>query len=67
VCDASTLIALARIGQLDILAQVGEQVVIPVAVYDEVVVKGAGKPGSDEVQQALWIETRDVADRNVVA
>jgi predicted nucleic acid-binding protein len=67
VCDASTLIALARIGQLDILAQVGEQVVIPVAVYDEVVVKGAGKPGSDEVQQASWIETRDVADRNVVA
>lgn len=67
VCDASTLIALARIGQLDILAQVGAQVVIPMAVYDEVVVKGAGKPGSDEVRQASWIETREVADRNVVA
>ncbi len=36
VCDASTLIAPARIGQLDILPQVGAQVVIPMAVYDEV-------------------------------
>jgi predicted nucleic acid-binding protein len=51
VCDASTLIALARIGQLDILAQVGEQVMIPMAVYDEVVVKGTGKPGSDEIRK----------------
>lgn len=67
VCDASTLIALARIGQLDILAQIGEQVVIPTAVYDEVVVKGIGKPGSDEIRQASWIETRDVADREIVA
>ena len=37
------------------------------AVYDEVVVKGAGKPGSDEVWQASWIETREVANRNVAA
>lgn len=67
VCDASTLIALARIGQLDILPQIGAHVVIPMAVYDEVVVKGAGKPGSDEIRQASWIETREVADRDVVA
>ena len=67
VCDASTLIALARIGQLDILPQVGAQVVIPMAVYEEVVVKGAGKPGSDEIPQASWIETRGVSDRDVVA
>ena len=67
VCDASTLIALARIGQLDILWQAGAQVVIPTAVYEEVVVKGASKPGSDEIRQASWVETRDVADRDVVA
>jgi hypothetical protein len=67
VCDASTLIALARIGQLDILRQLGAQLMIPMAVYEEVVVKGAGKPGSDEIRQASWIETRDVSDRDVVA
>ena len=42
----------ARIGQLDILPQVGAHVVIPMAVYEEVVVKGTGKPGSDEIRQA---------------
>ena len=67
VCDASTLIALARIGQLDILWQAGAQVVIPTAVYEEVVVKGASKPGSDEIRQASWVETRDVSDRDIVA
>ena len=67
VCDASTLIALARIGHLDILRQVGVQVVIPTAVYEEMVVKGEGKPGSDEIRQASWVDTRGVADRNVVA
>ena len=67
VCDASTLIALARIGQLAILQQAGAQVVIPMAVYEELVVKGAGKPGSDEIRQATWIATREVPDRAVVA
>jgi predicted nucleic acid-binding protein len=67
VCDASTLIALARIGQLAILQQAEAQVVIPTAVYEEVVVKGAGKPGSGEIRQATWIETRKVRDRAVVA
>jgi predicted nucleic acid-binding protein len=40
---------------------------IPRAVYEEVVVKGAGKPGAEEIQAAAWLETREVADRDVVA
>ena len=67
VCDASTLIALARIGQLEILEQTGAQVVIPRTVYEEVVIRGEGKPGATEVSEAAWIETREVADRSVVA
>lgn len=67
VCDASTLIALARIGQLDILMRVGARVMIPRGVYEEVVVKGVGKPGADEIRDASWIETHEVADRDVVA
>jgi predicted nucleic acid-binding protein len=65
VCDASTLIALARIGQLDILRRVGARVMVPMAVYDEVVVQG--KPGADEMREAPWIEPHEVADRDVVA
>ena len=67
VCDASTLIALARIGQLEILERTGAQVVIPRAVYEEVVIQGGGKPGATEVSEAAWIETREVTDRSIVA
>lgn len=67
VCDASTLIALARIGHLEILERTGAQVAIPRAVYEEVVIRGEGKPGATEVSEAAWIETREVIDRNVVA
>jgi len=67
VCDASTLIALARIGQLEILERTGAQVVIPRAVYEEVVVQGEGKPGATEVSEAAWVETREVTDHSIVA
>jgi predicted nucleic acid-binding protein len=40
---------------------------IPRIVYDAVVVKGVGKPGADEIRHAPWIETHEVADRDVVA
>jgi uncharacterized protein len=67
VCDASTLIALARIGQFETLERTGAQVVIPRAVYKEVVVQGEGKPGATEVSAAAWIETREVTDHSIVA
>jgi hypothetical protein len=40
---------------------------IPRVVYEEVVVQGVGKPGADEIRDAAWIETHEVADRDVVA
>jgi len=67
VCDASTLIALARIGQFETLERTGAQVVIPRAVYKEVVVQGEGKPGATEVSEVAWIETREVTDHSIVA
>lgn len=54
VADAGPLIHLAAIGRLDLVAGVGD-VLIPPAVYDEVVVKGAGLPGSRDVSEATWI------------
>lgn len=46
VSDASPLINLARLSHFDLLADFYGQVVIPQAVYDEVVVRGAGRDGS---------------------
>lgn len=63
VLDGSALIALARIGRLDLLRHLAERVHIPEAVYDEVVTRGQGRPGSTEVAEAHWISRRHVQDR----
>lgn len=58
VADATPLIALARIGAFSLLQDVLKALVIPPAVFDEVVTKGGGRPGAPEVQAALsagWI------------
>ncbi len=66
IADSSCLIALARSRQLDVLRVLFSQIIIPAAVYDEVVIQGAGRPGSDEVAQAEWIITRQVQDHLAV-
>jgi predicted nucleic acid-binding protein len=45
VANAGPLIALARIGQFDLLRAVYRQVHIPPAVRDEVIASGSGLPG----------------------
>jgi len=41
---------------LDILREVVGELIIPDAVYEEIVAQGAGRPGSQEVQQGSWIK-----------
>ena len=41
--------------------------IIPEAVFEEIVIRGAGQPGSAEVQTADWIETRRAQNRTAVA
>jgi uncharacterized protein len=59
VSDSSPLITLARAGHLGLLRELSSQVIIPRAVYDEVVLRGAGLPGAEEVRQSSWIEVRE--------
>ena len=58
VSDASPLINLARVNQFDLLATFYGQIVIPRAVYKEVVVRGEGREGSREVKEATWIDVQ---------
>ena len=58
VSDASPLINLARVNQFDLLATFYGQIVIPEAVYEEVVVRGKGCDGSPEVKEATWIDVQ---------
>ena len=66
VSNAGPLITMATISRLDLLKALFEQIVIPQAVYDEVVVHGEGEPGSQEIDEATWITTVQVKDRLAV-
>jgi len=66
VSNASPLINLARIGQLDLLRRLRGNILIPEAVRYEVVEKGAGQPGAREVATADWISVRTVSNTALV-
>ncbi len=66
VLDASPLITLARIGSLDLLRQLADQIVIPDAVYAESVSRAPGRPGSLDLAQADWITCRTVENQALV-
>jgi predicted nucleic acid-binding protein len=65
VADAAPIIAFARLGRLALLQRIVEELVVPDAVYDDLVVKGCGKPGAAEVAESTWI--RREAIRNLEA
>ena len=69
VADSSCLIALAQIELFGLLKELFSEIYIPRAVYEEVVVKGRGEPGSGETEAALkdgWILMKDVNDRTAI-
>ncbi|MBN1886733.1 MAG: DUF3368 domain-containing protein [Thermoflexales bacterium] len=66
VSDATPLIALAKIGQINLLRSLFGKVYVPQAVYDEVVTHASHRPGADEVRQADWIEVCGPGDRTKV-
>ncbi|OGQ23118.1 MAG: hypothetical protein A2138_04095 [Deltaproteobacteria bacterium RBG_16_71_12] len=57
VSDATPLIALSSVGQLQLLEKLFGRVLVPLAVWQEVVLEGGpGAPGAREVAQASWLE-----------
>ncbi len=67
VSNTSPIINLAVIGHLDVLQNLYGTILIPQAVYDEIVVAGAGRPGAADVQAATWITVLPVQNRALVA
>ena len=63
VADAGPLLSFARAHRWDLLQAVVGELVIPDAVYEEIVLQGAGKPGADEVQQTSWIRRARIQDQ----
>jgi predicted nucleic acid-binding protein len=58
VVNSTPLIALSIVGHFHLLPQLFEHILIPAAVYNEVVNEGRGRPGSAEARQADWLEVR---------
>lgn len=66
VSDASPIISLATVGQLDLLQKLYGTVIIPQAVRNEIMGEEEGHPGIPAVKTAKWIETREVANQLTV-
>lgn len=62
VADSSVLIALAIVDALSLLSRIFLEIIVPEGVYDEVVTRGAGLPGAEEVASAAWIQRVAVKD-----
>lgn len=67
VSNTSPLMNLAIIGRLDLLRHLYETIHVPDAVWDELVKQGAGKPGSEAIAAASWIQTHTVQNQHLVA
>ncbi len=58
ISDSGPLINLAKVGQFALLQEVFQRIIIPMEVYEEVVVRGEGRPGASETRAATWIVRR---------
>lgn len=64
VSDASPLLNLAIIGQLDLLSKLYGEVIVPPTVHDEATV--VGMPGASDVRAAPWLTIKQVENRKRV-
>lgn len=60
VSDSSPLVVLAKLGCFGLLNRLFPHLYISTEVHREVVIAGAGLPGSSEVSKAEWIEVKAV-------
>ncbi len=67
VADTTPLLVLARIGRRDLLRDLYAEVLVPRAVYDELVERRTTAPGVDALREASWIRVVDVGPSEAVA
>jgi hypothetical protein len=67
IANSSVLIGLSSIGQLNLLKhRFPNGVIIPQAVWQEVVITGSGRPGAVEVANADWLTRKVVQNQTLV-
>jgi predicted nucleic acid-binding protein len=56
IVNATPLIALALLNRLDLLRRMFDEVIVPAAVYEEVIARGTERPGAGVIAQADWLQ-----------
>lgn len=63
ISNTTPLIGLSLLGRFDLLKSLFNEITIPLAVYNELVVKGAGRIGANEIANGVnegWVHIKDV-------
>jgi len=66
VSNSTPLIALSRIGRFKLLKELFSEIIVPDAVFAEVVTSGKGRAGSKELENAQWINCQPVNNRDLI-
>jgi predicted nucleic acid-binding protein len=66
VSNTSPITSLAAVGQLDLLKQLYQRIIIPETVYQELTGANPTVPGAKEVSTFPWIETQIVVNQSLV-
>jgi len=66
VSNASPLVNLAGIGHLELFRDLFGKLLVPEAVWEEVVVAGAGQPGARLLEEASWVTRHQVKNQSLV-
>lgn len=56
IVNATPLIALALVNQLDLLPQIFDEIIVPKPVYDEVTNQGLERPGARAIAGVDWLK-----------
>lgn len=64
VADSGPIITFSRAKHLNILKNMLSEIIIPEAVYSEIVEQGKNKPGAKEVAESEWIKVRGLENPN---
>ncbi|UBF26191.1 DUF3368 domain-containing protein [Kovacikia minuta CCNUW1] len=66
VSNTSPISNLAKVGQLDLVQQIYRVILIPSAVYEELLDERAGETVITAVQSAVWLEIHSVQNQELV-
>ncbi|MBE0517432.1 MAG: DUF3368 domain-containing protein [Methanophagales archaeon] len=66
IANSGPIISFARADYLDLLEETVKEIIIPNAVFEDIVVKGIGRPGAEEVKEAVWIKKKEAKDKDSV-